>query len=95
MKLLRCVQPVAQVVGDELLLLEQSSGRLHRLNATAAWIYERCDGRTAAAIAGDLSSCFDVDESTALRDVEEAARLLAQLGLIGVPKPGMADVQVV
>lgn len=94
MKLLRCVQPVAQVVGDELLLLEQNSGRLHRLNATAAWIYERCDGRTAAAIAGELSSCFDVDESTALHDVEDAARLLAQLGLIGVP-PGSADVQVV
>jgi Coenzyme PQQ synthesis protein D (PqqD) len=95
MKLLRCVQPVAQVVGDELLLLEKGSGRLHRLNATAAWIYERCDGRTAAAIAGELSSCFDVDESIALRDVEDAARLLAQLGLIGVPKPVIADVQVV
>ena len=93
MKLLRCVKPVAQVVGDELLLLERSSGRLHRLNATAAWIYERCDGRTAAAIAAELSTCFDVDESTALRDVEDAAGLLARLGLIGAPQPGTADVQ--
>ena len=87
------MQPVVQVVGDELLLLGQSSGRLQRLNATAAWIYERCDVRTAAAIAGELSNCFEVDESTALRDVEDAAKLLAQLGLIGTPQPGTADVQ--
>jgi|GEM_PF-2732737 len=95
MNLLHRVRPIAQVVGDELLLLEQSSGRLHRLNATAAWIYERCDGHTVAAIAAELSRCYEVDESVALRDVENVAASLTQLGLIGLAQAETADDQVV
>ncbi|MCX7064509.1 MAG: PqqD family protein [Proteobacteria bacterium] len=95
MKLLHRVRPVAQVVGDELLLLEQGSGKLHRLNATAAWIYERCDGRSAAAIAAELSRCYEVDEFVALRDVHDAAARLTQLGLIGMAQAEIADGQVV
>jgi hypothetical protein len=82
MEMSHCAHAISQVVGDELLLLERSDGRLHRLNATAAWIYERCDGNTSEAIAAELASRYEVDESVALRDVEDIAMQLARLGLI-------------
>ncbi len=82
MEMLHCAHAISQVVGDELLLLAQSDGRLHRLNATAAWIYERCDGRSSAAIATELAGCYEVDVSVALRDVEDIAMQLAGLDLI-------------
>ena len=82
MKLWRCVETISQVVGDELLLLEQQQGKLHHLNSTAAWIYERCDGRTADAIATEFSESYGVDRSVADRDLDAIAGQLAQLGLI-------------
>ena len=82
MKLLRSNETISQVVGDELLLLEQQVGRLHHLNSTAAWIYARCDGRTSESIATELSQNYGVDPSIAKRDLDTVARQLAQLGLI-------------
>lgn len=82
MKLWRCAKTISQVVGDELLLLEQQQGRLHHLNSTAAWIYERCDGRTSDAIAAELAMSYGVDRTVADRDMTAIADQLAQLGLI-------------
>jgi hypothetical protein len=82
MELRRRSKPIAQLVGDELLLLEQQAGRLHHLNSTAAWIYERCDGRTLDAIAGELAELYGIDPSVAERDLRAVATQLAELGLI-------------
>jgi hypothetical protein len=82
MKLWRCAEIISQVVGDELLLLEQDQGKLHHLNSTAAWIYERCDGRTSDAIAAELSRSYGVNRSVADRDLDAIADQLSQLGLI-------------
>ena len=82
MKLWRNSDTISQVVGDELLLLEQQVGRLHHLNSTAAWIYSRCDGRTSESIVAELSRNYGVDPSIAERDLDTVAKQLAQLGLI-------------
>src|SRR3954464_11295096 len=84
MRLWRSAQTIPQTVGDELLLLEQDGGKLHRLNATAAWIYERCDGRSAADLAAEMASHFAVDTGTAQRDVRALAGQLVELGLVRV-----------
>jgi hypothetical protein len=82
MKLLRCSETISQSVGDELLLLERQAGRLHHLNSTAAWIYQRCDGRTSEEIAIELSQNYGIDPYVAERDFRAVATQLAQLGLI-------------
>ena len=82
MKLWRSSDTISQVVGDELLLLEQQVGRLHHLNSTAAWIYARCDGRTSESIAAELSQNYGVDPSVAAQDLDRLAKQLAELGLI-------------
>lgn len=40
---------LVQEVGDELVVYDQKRHRAHRLNATAARIWRRCDGRTGVA----------------------------------------------
>jgi len=79
-----CTNIVRQAVGEELLLLDQHAGRLHRLNPTAAWIYERCNGLSVDAVAEELAAHFDVDLVAAHRDVSTTTQQLIELGLIRI-----------
>jgi coenzyme PQQ synthesis protein D (PqqD) len=36
-------------VGEELVVYDQDSHRAHRLNRTAGWVWQHCDGRTSLA----------------------------------------------
>src|SRR2546427_9530923 len=56
----------ARVVVDETVVLDLGAAQIHQLNATASFIWDRCDGYcTVAAIAEKLTGSFDVDCETA------------------------------
>jgi chemotaxis protein methyltransferase CheR len=78
---------VSRKVAGETLVLPIRAGaadlqHLFVLNDTAAWIWERLDGRRGIEqLAGELATEFEVDETRAREDIE---RLLAQLSETGL-----------
>jgi hypothetical protein len=88
MRPIRSARTEIQEVGDEVLVLDRSTESLHRLNATAAWIFERCDGETdPAAIADELVEAFAIDRAVAEEDVALTLEQLRERGLISFPRP--------
>jgi PqqD family protein of HPr-rel-A system len=74
---------VVREVGDEVVAYARDSGEVHQLNATAGYILDRCDGRTpVSAIITSVIDRFDVDRTTAERDVGSAVREMEALGLV-------------
>lgn len=64
-------------IDGEVVVLDQHGEKIHRLNATASYIWKRCNGNTPlAAIVADFAAHFDVTSSVAQTDV---ARTLAEL----------------
>ena len=58
----------ARVIGGEVVVLDRDGGKVHQLNATASYVWGRCDGRlTEAEIADDLAE--DVRSGTGAGDV--------------------------
>ena len=58
-------------IDDELLIYDETSGDTHRLNGTARFIWDRCNGhRDAEAVAADLADVYTVPMSEALNHVE-------------------------
>lgn len=72
-----------QHVGDELLVLDLQSGQIHQLNATAAWILEKCNGEMSIeAIAKDFAEHFSLDSGTATSDVTATIEQLNRVNVI-------------
>jgi len=70
-------------LGDEYLFYDSAQERVHVLNATAREIYLLCDGRASVReIVRRFGAQFDVDDTTARRDVEETLDRLLALGLV-------------
>ena len=70
-------------IDDELLIYDETSGDTHRLNGTARFIWERCDGaRDASAIAADLTDVYDVSPSEAVAQVERFFATLRERRLL-------------
>lgn len=70
-------------VGDEALLLDIEHNLLHRLNATAGFIWSHCDTLTSPeALAHGLAGQYDVDEQIALRDVMHTLDRMRALHLL-------------
>lgn len=70
-------------VNEEMVILDRSAGHVHQLNTTATFIWQRCDGEHSTEdISRELAKVFEVDATTLDRDVEEALRQLAALGLL-------------
>jgi hypothetical protein len=72
------------LVGDEGILFSQATGRLYRLNTTAAFIwccYEQ--GLAPLAIAGMLAERFEVTRRLARRDVARTLSDWKTQGLLG------------
>ena len=58
-------------IDDELLIYDETAGDTHRLNGTARFIWDRCNGhRDAEAVAADLADVYDVPMSKASSYVE-------------------------
>jgi PqqD family protein of HPr-rel-A system len=73
----------ARTVDGEVIVLDRTTNQVHHLNATAAFIWQRCDGRhTTPEIVTALVGAFDVDGATAQDAVTTALRQLQQLGLL-------------
>jgi len=82
MRPVHCANTVLQEVGDELLVLDRETNRLHHLNPTASWIYRRCDGRSSVEDLIDaLIERFAIERETVERDL---LRTLAELGTLGL-----------
>jgi hypothetical protein len=74
---------VVRLVGDECLVLDLETDRIHQLNATASFIWNNFDrAPTPDAMANLLALEFDVAQDTALSDVESTLRTLRELKLI-------------
>ena len=70
-------------VDGELLLLDTNSNRIHQLNRTASFIYQRCEHVDSAdQLAAELALEFDVEEVQALNDVTKTLQALRSLELV-------------
>jgi PqqD family protein of HPr-rel-A system len=66
-----------------MVVLDRHGGRVHQLNATASYVWGRCDGRlTEAEIADDLAKAFDVEPAQAVSDVGALIGQFRELGLL-------------
>jgi Coenzyme PQQ synthesis protein D (PqqD) len=77
-------------IDGQLLVLDRTQGQLHELNATASYVWQRCDGHTdMAGIAAALAEAFDIDPATAARDVATILRQFETCRLVewGTPLP--------
>ncbi len=53
----------------ETLILDRISGQIHHLNSTASYVWKQCDGSSAKAIAEKLVEAFQIESTSAERDV--------------------------
>ena len=73
---------VRSVEGD-VVVLDRRDEKIHQLNATAAFIWECCDGRHSVVdIAQRLATQFKVDLGVVKGDVAGAVLKLRDLGLL-------------
>ena len=76
-------------VGQDLLLLDIESDRIHQLNQTASFIWQKCDEAASAEdIVRSLAAVFDVEERVARQDVTETLTRLRALKLVVAPCSG-------
>jgi Coenzyme PQQ synthesis protein D (PqqD) len=67
----------------ETLILSREEGRLYQLNPTASFIWDCCDGNSNIAdITERLAGAYEVDSSTARKDVEEVLSNLRNSNLL-------------
>jgi hypothetical protein len=73
----------SRLIDGEAVVLDQQAAVIHQLNATASYIWERCDGHaTMADMAHQLAHAFDVDPAVATRDVRILVGQLQALQLL-------------
>ena len=73
---------VAREVDGEALILDRAAGKVHQLNATAAYIWDRCDGsHSIQDVAAGMARDFGVNAGTAHQDVVNTIEALKKLGL--------------
>lgn len=68
---------------DEAILVNPVSGKIHRLNETAAAVWNLCDGQTTTRQSAEhLTQVYDVGFEEALDYVEQLIAWLAQSDLL-------------
>ena len=73
---------VVENLDSEGILVDPLDGGVHRLNYTALFVWELCDGKTTThEIARKLADTFDVDPDHAQDHVEETIAAMAGLKL--------------
>lgn len=73
----------ARVIAGETVVLDRDGGRVHQLNATASYVWERCDGRASLTeIAHGLAEMYDVEPGQAAADVATLVGQFRALGLL-------------
>jgi hypothetical protein len=72
-----------QDIDGEMVILDRGTERIHQLNASASWVWQRLDGKTSLPdLATGLAEYFDVDFETALRDVTGVTAEFSRKGLL-------------
>lgn len=70
-------------VKQEVVLLDTADDRVHQLNATASFIWNRCEqAHTPEELAKWLAEAFDVDADVALQDTRAMLGTLRELKLV-------------
>ena len=82
MELKRRRDLVTRVIEGETVILDRMAEKVHRLNATASYIWTVCDGHTAHDITASLLLQFDAPAETVLRDVDATLSEFRRLGLV-------------
>lgn len=74
---------VWRTVDDEVVILNRQTEQVHRLNVTASYIWELCDGaNTPDQIAARLAEGFDRTADQVIGDVHLTLGQLRELGLL-------------
>lgn len=68
--------------GDEFVVLDTGSNRIHQFNRTASHIWRLCDRASPESIAAELAREYDVDEEQALSDVVRTLDAFRSLDLV-------------
>src|SRR4030095_15241333 len=72
-----------RTIDGETVILNRKDGRLHQLNPTASFIWDCCDGNSnITGIIDRLTGAYDVDSSTARKDVEKVLSNLRNSNLL-------------
>jgi len=72
-----------RVVEHETVVFDRKGGLIHQFNATAGYIWDRCDGKsTVQDITSSLSETFGVGPETAGKDGAAIVSQLQQLNLL-------------
>lgn len=75
---------VLRQVEDETLVLDRAGERIHQLNATASFIWSRCDGNTSLqTVAAEMAGKYGISAEQAAIDI---ARMLSQLEQLSLTK---------
>lgn len=70
-------------VENEILILDKCNEKIHRLNATAAFIWEGLAmGQDAEEIVTEIVEIFDTPVTVVRQDVDRATALFVDLGLL-------------
>lgn len=74
---------LSRTVDDEAVILDRQTGQVHRLNVTASYIWNLCDGtNTPDQIAGQLAEGFSATTDQVIEDVVTTIARLRELGLL-------------
>lgn len=72
-------------IEGERVVLDHKENRIHYLNRTASYIWERCNGKsTVTQIAREVAEAFEADAVTIEPDVAATVRDLEKAGLLEV-----------
>ncbi len=88
----------SRIVDGEVVVLDHANERIHQLNTTAGFVWNRLDGSMSAErVAAELTQHFEVDEQRALTDVRRIVAQLQELELVVIepmvePIPGVVPV---
>lgn len=72
-----------RMIDGETVVLDLKEGHLHQLNPTASFIWDCCDGElTMDQIVERLAGAYEVDTTTARKDVDEVISKLRSSKLL-------------
>jgi hypothetical protein len=77
-----------QVIDDEAIIVDLSTGNSIGLNATATFVWSRLADNDVATIARELAAEYSIEEGAALNDVLSLVRELTSRRLLGTTAAG-------
>lgn len=74
---------LSEKVDDALIVVNVQEGKVHELNASAAWLWERLsEPKDATEVVELFCEQYDVSIYTAHKDVESILKQMVQCGLL-------------